>query len=535
VEFGRIPLAEAHGAVLAHSVSVPGLVLKKGRILRESDIATLSAAGQQAVYACKLGPEDMPEDEAAQLIAQALRGDGLSAQLPFTGRSNLHALVHGLVVIDPERVKALNRIDESLTLATLPNFAVAAPRQLVATVKIIPFAVPRAVVERALALIGNEPLLRIEAFRHRDAGLVITRLPQTKPSLIKKSEEAMRQRIEALGGRLMSVETCDHETPVVAKAVNAMRARGCHPILVFGASAIVDRGDVIPAALVEAGGTVIHLGMPVDPGNLAMLGNLGGVPVIGVPSCARSPKLNGFDWLLQRVMAGIGVSSEDIMDMGAGGLLSEIPSRPSPRERPKGAVFAPRVAAILLAAGASSRMGHNKLLALINGKSMVRLAAENILASGIGELRVVIGKDKEQVLKELTGLRFEATVNHDYGQGLASSLRSGLRSLPSDIDAVFVCLGDMPRIQPQTFGKLVAAFNPDEHRSICVPTHEGQRGNPVLWARQHFETLSKLEGDRGGRDLLRELIQEVAEVPVDDAGILIDADTPEALEKLQIS
>jgi molybdenum cofactor cytidylyltransferase len=533
VEFGRIPLTEAKGAVLAHSVSLPGLVLKKGRVLGEADISKLAAAGQQTVYAAKLGPDDMPEDEAAQLIAQALRGEGLSAQMPFTGRANLHALVHGLAVVDLNRVKALNRIDESLTLATLPNFAIAAPRQLVATVKIIPFALPRVVIEEALALIGNEPLVRIEEFRHRNVGLVITRLPQTKPSLIKKSEDAMRERIEALDGKLSRVEVCDHNATVVANAIKAMKSEGCNPVLVFGASAIVDRGDIIPSALAEAGGDVVHLGMPVDPGNLAMFGRLGGVPVIGVPSCARSPKLNGFDWLLQRVMAGIHMSSEDIMDMGAGGLLSEIPSRPSPREGAKGAVFAPRTAAILLAAGTSSRMGHNKLLASVNGKPMVRVSAENILAAGIADLHVVVGKDKEEVLKGLSGFCFKTTHNANYKQGLASSLVNGIRSLPKEVDAVFICLADMPRIQLQTFGKLIAAFNPAEHRSICVPTYGGQRGNPVLWARQHFQSLLELEGDHGARSLINELSNEVVEVPVNDAGILIDADTPEALEHLQ--
>ncbi|MFN0191267.1 MAG: NTP transferase domain-containing protein [Aestuariivirga sp.] len=516
-------------------MSIPGIVFKKGRVLGEADIAKLAAAGQETVYAAKLGPDDMPEDEAAQLIAQAVRGDGLSAQMPFTGRANLHALVHGLAVVDLHRIKALNRIDESLTLATLPNFAIAAPRQLVATVKIIPFAVPRAVVEEALALIGNEPLVRIEEFRHRNVGLVITRLPQTKPSLIKKSEDAMRERIEALDGKLAKITVCDHQAGAVADAVKSMQAEGCNPILVFGASAIVDRGDIIPAALAEAGGDVVHLGMPVDPGNLAMFGRLGGVPVIGVPSCARSPKLNGFDWLLQRVMAGIHVSSEDIMDMGAGGLLSEIPSRPSPREGAKGAVFAPRTAAVLLAAGTSSRMGHNKLLAPINGKPMIRVSAANILAGGITDLHVVTGRDQEAVLERLVGLPVKTTFNPHYKQGLSTSLVHGIRSLPKNADAVFICLGDMPRIQPQTFGKIIAAFNPAEHRSICVPVHDGQRGNPVLWGRAHFQSLLELEGDRGARSLMNELSGEVVEVPVSDAGILIDADTPEALAQLQIS
>ena len=156
----------------------------------------------------------------------------------------------------------------------------------------------------------------------------------------------------------------------------------CDPILVFGASAIVDRGDVIPSAVVKAGGEVLHLGMPVDPGNLMMLGALGDVPVIGVPSCARSPKLNGFDWVLARVMADVPVRPADIMDMGAGGLLAEIPTRPLPREGKPKPQRAPRVAAIVLAAGQSSRMGSNKLLADVGGLPMVRRTLDAVVGCG---------------------------------------------------------------------------------------------------------------------------------------------------------
>ncbi len=314
-------------------------------------------AGISKVFAARLGPDDVPEDEAASAIAEVAGGAGTSAQAPFTGRANLHASVHGLALVDAARVRALNRLHESLTLATAASHAVVEKRQMVATVKIIPFAVPRDILAEALSIIGNEPVIRVEAFRHKQVGLVITRLPQTKPSLTAKSEAAMRERIAALDGELGPVIVCDHAIAPVREAILSLKAQHCHPILVFGASAIVDRGDVIPAAVAAAGGEVVHLGMPVDPGNLMMFGRLQGVPVLGVPSCARSPKVNGFDWVLERVMAGLHVAAEDIMDMGAGGLLAEIPTRPTPREgRPKVARAA-NVAAIVLAAGLSKRMG----------------------------------------------------------------------------------------------------------------------------------------------------------------------------------
>lgn len=332
MEFGEIPTAEAEGAVLAHSVSHAKGVFKKGRGLTASDIALLAESGISKVFAARLGDDDVPEDEAAQAIAARICGANVSAREPFTGRVNLYAGQQGLAVLDMARVNALNRVHESLTLATVGSFNVVDPQQIIATVKIIPFAVPREILDRALAVIGDEPLVRVAELRAKRVGLVITKLARVKTSILEKSEASMRARVTALGSEISDVIVCDHTIEAVQNAVSKLHDAMCDPILVFGASAIVDRGDVVPASVAAAGGEVIHLGMPVDPGNLMMLGNLRGVPVIGVPSCARSPKVNGFDFVLQRVLAGLDVTSHDITDMGAGGLLAEIPSRPLPRE-----------------------------------------------------------------------------------------------------------------------------------------------------------------------------------------------------------
>jgi molybdenum cofactor cytidylyltransferase len=301
---------------------------------------------------------------------------------------------------------------------------------------------------------------------------------------------------------------------------------------VFGASAIVDRGDVIPQAVVRAGGRVLHLGMPVDPGNLMMFGALGPVPVIGVPSCARSPKLNGFDWVLARVMADVPVTPEDIMDMGAGGLLAEIPTRPSPREGKPKPQRAPRVAAVVLAAGQSSRMGENKLLADLGGQPMIRRTVEAMRQAADMTL-VVTGRDASAIEAAARdpGARF--VHNPRYAEGLAGSLREGIAALPADVDAAVVALGDMPLVGPEVVRRLIAAFNPAEHRSICVPVFGGERGNPVLWGRQHFQALQALSGDRGARTLFDSLAEEVVEVAMPDDAVLTDADTPEALARLR--
>lgn len=526
MKFGALLLDEAEGAVLAHAVRLQSGILKKGRVLSAADIAAMRAAGLLEVIAAKLGADDVAEDVAAHLVAVAACGSNAKAQEAFTGRANLYAEAAGLVLVDEPRVRAINHLHESLTLATLPSFARVEPRHMVATIKVIPFAVPRHVLDAALKIIGAEPLVRVAAFKPLRVGLVITKLPQTKDSIIAKSESSMRERVMAMGGVLSEVVVCEHTQSAVQAQIKAMRT---DLILVFGASAIVDRADVIPAGLVDAGGMVHHVGMPVDPGNLLMLGQLQDVPVIGVPSCARSPKTNGFDWVFARLMAGLAVSPHDIMDMGTGGLLAEISSRPSPREPKSNTQSAPHVAALVLAAGSSTRMGSNKLLADIHGEPMIARTVRRVAETSVEKVVVVTGHQHNEIEKALSGRHVTLVHNPDFADGLSTSLRAGVAALQNSYDAILVCLGDMPLIDARDVNRMIAAFNPTEHRSIVVPVHGRTFGNPVLWGAEHFAALMGCEGDRGARGLLEKLKDDAVEIPVENEGVVLDADTPEAL------
>jgi molybdenum cofactor cytidylyltransferase len=534
MKFGEFEVSAAEGAVLAHSVKHQGGVFKKGRTLSKADIEVLEKSGVARVFAARLETSDVPEDLAASRVAAAIAGEGAAVHEPFTGRANLHALVQGVALIDAERLKLINRLHESLTIATVAPFSAVGERQMLATVKIIPFSVPKPVLDEALAIAAGKPLVSLKPFVRNRVGLVITKLPQTKASIIDKSREAMRGRIESLGSSLGDVIVVDHAVDAVAKAVRDLKAAGHDALLVFGASAIVDRGDVIPAGLAAAGGTVVHLGMPVDPGNLLMYGNLDRVPVIGVPSCARSPKVNGFDWVLERTLAGISLSPHDIMDMGVGGLLMEIPTRPTPREsteeKPK---LAPQIAAVVLAAGKSTRMGSNKLLKTIKGRPMIRQTVETVLQSRASPVVVVTGHDAERVRDALKDLAVSFVHNAKYAEGLSTSLAAGVASLPPKADGALMVLGDMPLVPAATLNRLINAFDPTERRSICVPIFQGERGNPILWGRQHFGELESLKGDRGAKVLLVVNSDQVVEVPAGNEGVLTDFDTPDSLAKLK--
>ncbi|MDE0390519.1 MAG: NTP transferase domain-containing protein, partial [Rhodospirillales bacterium] len=260
---------------------------------------------------------------------------------------------------------------------------------------------------------------------------------------------------------------------------------------------------------------------------------------------ARSLKLNGFDWVLQRIFAGVDIAASDIMRMGAGGLLMEIPSRPLPRTRasPRSApsrdeavapAAPPRIAALVLAAGQSRRMGAlNKLLIEVDGEPMVRRVAAAALASRAAPVLVVTGHEAERVRAALDGLDVTFAHNPDYAEGMSSSLQRGVEALDPALDGAVVCLGDMPRTSSALIDRLIAGFNPLEGRAIGVPTYRGKRGNPVLWAARHFGEIRSLSGDVGARHLIGDHADAVYEVESPDHSVTIDVDTPEALDALR--
>jgi molybdenum cofactor cytidylyltransferase len=540
VRFGDTPIDEATGAILAHSRRANGISFSKGRRLSAEDVDKLRAAGVSSVVAARLDPDDIHEDKAAEAIARALAGVGIDITAPFTGRCNHFAQEAGVAVIDQERVDALNELDESVTVATLPPFARVTPRQMVATVKIIPYAAPSAAVERALgvAKAANQPMVSVAPFRPMRAGLVQTRLPGTRDKVLDKAVSTTGKRLTSLGSALVGERRCDHDAGSIAAALNELKGEGCDIYLVAGASAIVDRHDVVPSGIEQAGGKVIHFGMPVDPGNLLLTAELDGKPVLGLPGCAKSPKYNGFDMVLERLAAGLPVGRAEIVKMGAGGLLAEIPTRPQPRDDSDDEAApqkAPRVAVVVLAAGRSTRMGGpNKLLQEADGQALVVHAVKAAHASQAVEVVVVLGHMADQVRPAIeqavgAGKPMRFVTNPDFADGLSTSVRTGVGALGKDVDAAIVQLGDMPGVSAALLDRLMAAFSPVEGRSICVPTVGGKRGNPVLWDRRFFAEMAKVSGDTGAKHLIGEHADLVCEVEMAGDAATTDIDTPEAL------
>lgn len=575
MRFEEIDTRDAAGAVLAHKHRIGhGATLKKGRILSAADCVALVEAGFPRVTVARLAEGDLTEDDAAHRVAEAAAGPNVQVSPPATGRANAFATARGVLVAPRDRVDAVNLVDEAITIATLPPFSVVEVGAMVFTVKIIPFAVPEPTVARARARASEGgPLAWVAPLRPKRAGLVSTTLPGVPDEVLARGAKSQELRMAYLGGRVVREVRVPHDTASIARAIEAFLSEGLDLVLVLGASAIVDRDDVVPQAIRAVGGAVDHLGMPVDPGNLLLLGHKGATPIVGVPGCARSIRPSGFDGVLERLAADLPITREDLMRMGSGGLLAEIPGRPAARDAirfeaasrsedlgapPAGASASAtgsaedegdrsrrpddsgspgsradrdkRVAAVILAAGLSRRMGGpNKLLAPIDGAPMIARAVDAFLASKASPVLVVVGHRAAEVRAALADRPVRFVENPDFEEGLGASLRAGIEALDEGLDGALVGLGDMPRVAPAHVDALIDAFDPKGPATIVVPVHDRKRGHPVLWSARHFAEMRKLGGDVGARALLERHRDAVLAVPIDDAAVLLDVDTPEML------
>jgi len=332
MRFGPVPLDQALNAVSAHSIRIGERVIKKGARLNADDVTAIKADGRAEVIVAISDEGDIGEDEAAERLALALAGGHIRRDHPTTGRNNLFAETAGVLRVDTNAINRLNAVDEAVTFATLPDFRAVERGEMIATVKIIPFAVSGVVIDKALSEARVLPLIEVKPFRTLKVAAVSTLLPGLKPSVINKTLAVLEGRLAPAGSTVDFDLRVPHEAKDVAEAIKAAIADGADLVIIYGASAITDRRDVIPAAIEMAGGRIEHFGMPVDPGNLMLVGEVDGRTVLGAPGCARSPKENGFDWVLQRVMAGIPVKRADLTGLGVGGLLMEIIQRGHPRD-----------------------------------------------------------------------------------------------------------------------------------------------------------------------------------------------------------
>ena len=326
MKFGPVSPSDAVGAILAHSLELNGARVRKGVSLTQEHAQQMALSGLESVTVARLDETDLHEDVAALALARSLvqEKSGLTLSEAFTGRVNVQAAGPGVVLIDEEKLHAANEVNPMITIATVPPFQQMTERGMVATVKIISYGVPSDDVETTCELVRGAIRLAMPVLK--TATLIVTEIPGGAG---EKGVHAIEGRLRLLGMTLTEVVSVPHAT---APLGDALANASSDLTLILTASATSDEMDVAPQSVRNAGGRVDRFGMPVDPGNLLFIGDLNGRPVIGLPGCARSPALNGADWVLSRVACGVPVTHRDIARMGVGGLLKEIPTRPMPRQ-----------------------------------------------------------------------------------------------------------------------------------------------------------------------------------------------------------
>ena len=332
MKFGAIPIEEASGAILAHKLydANAKMVFNKGHILVDDDIAILRKHELETVIVAQLSKSDLHEDEAAERIGRAIKGEQINMRTPGVGRANLTASQRGVVHVNVPALELINNTYDGITIATLREFTVVNEGEMLALVKVIPFGIPEArVIDVERIAESTRSVLSVRPLEQKRVALIISGTESTRDRLMNSFHAPVKNRIEGWGSILNEPVFVLHNEIAIAEAIQAQTE--VDMVLVAGISAIMDRDDVVPSALTRAGGSLTIHGVPVDPGSLLMMGYLGEIPVVGTPGCIKSPKTNVVDWILPRLLTGERLTRANFVSMGHGGLLQDIPDRPMPR------------------------------------------------------------------------------------------------------------------------------------------------------------------------------------------------------------
>jgi len=299
----------------------------KGHRVTAGDVARLRALDVHRLHVAVLQPGDVPENEAAARVAAAIAGSDLVASTPTAGRVNLLAAKDGVVAIDVERLLQINLID-GVTIATLQEHTRVRPKERVATIKIIPFALPAGALQQAETIAEQgSAVVGLRQIAPANVGVLLVGSLRARARLERTFLPALAARIHDVGAMLQQSDYVEPHEEAIATAILHLQQAGATLLIILGQTSTVDGDDITPRAIKAAGGMVEHVGAPVEPGNLLLLAYLHGadgsvVPVIGAPGCVRGRGANVVDLLLPRLLAGEHLTKRDIVMLGHGGLLS---------------------------------------------------------------------------------------------------------------------------------------------------------------------------------------------------------------------
>ena len=328
--FGEVKTKDSENGVLSTSLILDenGLKvkIKKGTVINKKIINLLLVNKIKYITCAKLEKNDVDENLAVHRISEKLvnkKNSNLKLSKAAQGRCNILSKINGLLKFNPQQLLSINSITDEIGVATLKPYSLIKKDQTVASIKAIPFGINKNVLQK-IEKASNE-CLQILPFQNMNVHLIQTKNKNTADKILKKTVLVTEKRLLSLNLKNFVDKICEHNVKSLSAKIQNSIEEGANIILVFGVSAICDINDIIPQALRVNNGTVIRLGMPVEPGNLMLLGQIQNlnkiISFIGMPGCARSQKENGVDWILWRLFCGLGICNEDINEMGNGGLL----------------------------------------------------------------------------------------------------------------------------------------------------------------------------------------------------------------------
>lgn len=504
--------------------------MAKGTQITAEMIAQLQAADVRTITVAQLDTNDVHEDKAAHELALALGGKHVTLSTARTGRVNLHADAEGLFSFDRDSLLALNAVDERITCATLDENRWVTKGRMLATIKIIPYAVPRVQLDKVLDIVADTgQQLSIHPAHPKTVALIQTRLSSLKESVLDKTFEVTRQRLRQRGSLLLMERRCEHTVKSLCATIEDVMKHTPDCLMIAGASAISDRADVIPQSIEQAGGNVQRFGVPIDPGNLLLLAEIEGTTVLGAPGCARSPKDNGLDRVLDRLVCELPVHNEWLNTLSIGGLLDEDVTRPALRREVSpmrsGAVKR-QIGALVLAAGNARSTERNipspaskSPLDMWRGTPIVEQVLDQVQTMAFEKTVVVTGQNHTDIADLLVQDATLLVNNPDWEKGLGYSIATGMKQM-LDCDAVIVFLGNTPPVLAGTVEQLQQHYLTHPETRMLVPKHEGTSGNPVLISNVFFDALLALRGESGARFIQRCYPDSVQYLTVDDPMIV---------------
>jgi len=325
----KIKLQEAVGSNLAHDITeirpgeFKGAAFRKGHTVCEEDLCHLQRLGKNHLYLIDLAENEIHEDEAACILAEALAGEGIVWEdKPHEGKINLLAGRDGLLVVDTAALAAFNMVEEVMC-ATLHNHTLVRKGELVAATRAIPLIMKRAPIERAAAIARqNRLVLAIRPLRRARAGLVITGNEVFHGLIEDRFAPILTEKVAALGSEVVALDFAPDNAAAISRVISSHLEKGCDLLLLSGGMS-VDPDDVTRQGIGQSGANEMHYGAAVLPGAMFLVAYLGEVPLLGVPACGLHHRVTVLDLVLPRILSGERIGRAQLAFLGHGGLCRD--------------------------------------------------------------------------------------------------------------------------------------------------------------------------------------------------------------------